>query len=36
MPVLFEKLEVYQRVVAFAERVSNLTASFPRGSIRTR
>ena len=32
MPFLFEKLEVYQRALAFAERVSNLTANFPRGS----
>jgi len=29
---LFEKLEVYQKALAFAERVSNLAAGFPRGS----
>jgi four helix bundle protein len=29
---LFEKLEVYQKALAFAERVSGLTADFPRGS----
>jgi len=32
MPFLFEKLEVYQRALAFAERVSGLTGDFPRGS----
>jgi four helix bundle protein len=32
MPFLFEKLEVYQKALAFAERVSTLTAGFPRGS----
>lgn len=32
MPVLFEKLAVYQKALAFAERVSTLTADFPRGS----
>ena len=31
MPFLFEKLEVYQRALAFAGRVSTLTADFPRG-----
>ena len=31
MPFLFEKLEVYQKAVAFAERASSLTESFPRG-----
>jgi len=29
---LFEKLEVYQKALAFAERVSNQTTDFPRGS----
>lgn len=28
---LFEKLEVYQKALSFAERISTLTASFPRG-----
>jgi four helix bundle protein len=32
MPFLFEKLEVYQKALAFAERVSTLTSGFPRGS----
>jgi four helix bundle protein len=32
VPFLFEKLEVYQKALAFAERVSNLTTDFPRGS----
>ena len=32
MPFLFEKLEVYQKAVAFAERVSTLTSRFTRGS----
>jgi len=31
MPFLFEKLEVYQKALAFAERVSALTSDFPRG-----
>jgi four helix bundle protein len=31
MPFLFEKLEVYQKALAFAEQVSNLTGTFPRG-----
>ena len=30
---LFEKLQVYQRALAFAERVSTLTSGFPRGSL---
>ena len=29
MPFLFEKLEVYQRAVDFAERITRLTESFP-------
>lgn len=29
---IFEKLEVYQRAVDSAEKASNLTAEFPRGS----
>ena len=32
MPFLFEKLAVYQKALSFAERVSSLTADFPRGS----
>ncbi len=32
MPFLFEKLEVYQKALTFAERASTLTAGFPRGS----
>jgi len=32
MPFLFEKLAVYQRALAFADRVSALTAAIPRGS----
>ena len=31
MPFLFEKLEVYQKAVDLAERVSTLTSDFPRG-----
>jgi four helix bundle protein len=31
MPFLFEKLEVYQKALAFAEHVSALTEHFPRG-----
>ena len=31
MPFLFEKLEVYQKALTFAERVSALTEHFPRG-----
>ncbi len=31
MAFLFEKLEVYQKAVTFAERVSSLTEEFPRG-----
>ena len=29
---IFEKLVVYQRGLAFAERISDLTSTFPRGS----
>ena len=29
MSFMFEKLEVYQRAVDFAERISNLTKAFP-------
>ncbi len=32
MPFLFEKLEVYQKALTFAERVSTVTVEFPRGS----
>jgi four helix bundle protein len=31
MPFMFEKLEVYQKSVDFAESVSNLTDTFPKG-----
>jgi four helix bundle protein len=31
MPFLFEKLEVYQKALALAERVAGMTAGFPRG-----
>ena len=31
MPFLFEKLEVYQKALAFAERISALAEHFPRG-----
>ena len=31
MAFLFEKLEVYQKALALAERVAGLTAGFPRG-----
>jgi four helix bundle protein len=31
MPFLFEKLAVYQKALALAERVSSLTSDFPRG-----
>ncbi len=31
MPFLFEKLEVYQKALALAERVTGMTAGFPRG-----
>ena len=31
MPFLFEKLEVYQKALALAERVAGLTGGFPRG-----
>jgi four helix bundle protein len=32
MPFLFEKLEVYQKALTLAERVSGLTEHFPRGN----
>lgn len=32
MPFLFEKLDVYQKAVNFAEIVHELTEGFPRGS----
>jgi len=32
MPFLFEKLQVYQTAVNFAENISNLTESFPKGN----
>ena len=31
MPFLVEKLEVYQKAVDFADRITSLTESFPRG-----
>ena len=31
MPFMFEKLEVYQKSVDFAERIINLTDEFPKG-----
>ena len=31
MPFAFEKLQVYQKAVAFADAVCTLTKSFPRG-----
>ena len=36
MTFMFEKLEVYQKAVCFADQVAALTQDFPRGySIRT-
>ena len=32
MALMFEKLEVYQKVVDFADQVAALTEAFPRGS----
>jgi hypothetical protein len=32
MPFLVGKLAVYQKALSFAERISSLTADFPRGS----
>jgi len=32
MAFLFENLEVYKKAIAFAEKISNLTECFPRGS----
>lgn len=31
MPFIFEKLQVYQKAIAFADDVCTLTRSFPRG-----
>ena len=31
MPFLVEKLEVYQKALNFADRITSLTESFPRG-----
>lgn len=31
MAFMFEKLEVYQKAVGFAEQISNLTDTFPKG-----
>lgn len=32
MPFMFEKLDVYQKAVDFAEQVSALTETFPKGT----
>ena len=32
MPFLFEKLDVYQKSVAFATEISQLTEAFPKGT----
>ncbi len=32
MPFMFENLEVYQKAVAFAEEIGNLTESFTKGN----
>ena len=31
MTFMFEKLEVYQKAVAFADHIAALTEAFPRG-----
>ncbi len=31
MPFMFEKLQVYQKAIAFADDICTLTRSFPRG-----
>jgi four helix bundle protein len=31
MPFMFEKLEVYQKAIDFADRITRLTEQFPRG-----
>ena len=31
MPFMFEKLDVYQRAVDFADEIASLTEAFPRG-----
>jgi hypothetical protein len=31
MPFMFEKLEVYQKAVTFADRIIGLTKEFPKG-----
>ena len=31
MPFMFEKLEVYQKAVTFADQIAELTPAFPRG-----
>jgi four helix bundle protein len=31
MPFMFEKLEVYQKAVSFADEIAALTETFPRG-----
>ena len=31
MPFMFEKLEVYQKALDFADRITYLTEEFPRG-----
>ena len=32
MPFMFENLEVYQKAVAFAQEIGNLTESFTKGN----
>ncbi len=32
MSFMFEKLEVYQKAVDFAEKAANLTEAFPKGN----
>ena len=32
MSFLFEKLDVYQKSIAFAEKIGNLTETFPKGN----
>jgi len=33
VPFLFEKLEVYQKAIAFAEEIGNLTGDFKKGNF---
>lgn len=32
MPFLFEKLDVYQKAITFADKITTLTESFPKGN----